>query len=205
MVPPPSFTSCEEVLPYLCRNWHRLTMTEFTNACAWGLDPGFVQRDTITHFMKSLPRIQQHQLSHEQECGICFRPYNTHHPSDILAVRLYCGHIVGADCLCEWLKDQDSCPNCPNEVVYRPTVQPQQHLSSLRHAQVLGGILESGKKFLSEIRSGSGSVYVDGFASFRSWAFANPSGNNESVVARIHARAHIARWDAFNSPTSGGL
>lgn len=203
MVPTPSFASCEEVLPYLCRNWHLLTLTEFTNACAWGLDPGFVQRDQITHFIRSLPHMQRNQLPQEQDCPICFHPYNTHPSSDIPAVRLCCGHIVGADCLFEWLKDQSSCPQCHIEVFSK--VPPQQHLSSLRHAQVLRGLLESGRKFLAEIRSGSGSLYVEGFGPFRNWAFARPGRNHGSLVARINARAHIARWDAFNSPTSAGL
>ena len=205
MVPSPNFNSCEEVLPYLSRNWHLLTMTEFTNICAWGLDPGFVQREAITQFIKSLPRIQKYQLSKEEECGICFRPYNAHYSSDIPAVRLCCGHIVGVDCLYEWLEDQDSCPHCHIEVAHRQAMQPKEKLSNFRHAQILRGILESGKKFLAEIRSGSGSVYVEGFSSFRRWAFTNRVGNDGSIVARIHARAHIARWDQFNSPTSTDL
>lgn len=202
MVVMPNFTSCEEVLPYLCHNLHQLTMTQITNACAWGLDPGFVQRDAITDFIRSLPHIQRNQLPQEQDCFICFHPYNTH-SSDSPAVRLCCDHIVGAECLFEWLKDQGFCPHCYIEVF--STVPPQQHLSSLRHAQVLRGILESGKKFLAEIRSGSGSIYVEGFDSFRNWAFQRLGRNHGSVVARIHARAHIARWDAFNSSTSAGL
>lgn len=203
MVATPSFTSCEQVLPYLCRNWHLLTMTEFTNACAWGLDPGFVQRDAITHFIKSLPFIQQNLLPQDQDCPICFHPYNTHPSSDTTAVRLCCGHIVRADCLFEWLKDQGSCPHCRIDVF--ATVSPSQSLSSLRHAQVLRGILESGRKFLAEIHFGSGSIYVEGFGSFRNWAFDRLGRDHRTLVARVHARAHIGRWDAFNSFTSAGL
>lgn len=68
-------------------------------------------------------------------------------------------------------------------------------------------MLESGQKFLAEIRSGSGSIYVEGYSVFRKWAFATPSGgmSDGSIVARIHARAHVSRWEAFNSSPSGAL
>lgn len=205
MVPPPSFASCEEVLPYLSRNWHLLTMTELTRICAWGLDPGFVQHDAIIQFVRSLPRIKHDQLPREQDCHVCFSPYSTHPPCDIPAVRLRCGHIVGAECLCEWLTTHDSCPQCRTNVCSNPAAQPRQHLANLRHAQVLRGLLESGRKFLMEIRSGSnsgmGSVYVEGYEAFHGWAY-TPSdslgGNHRSIVARIHARAHISRWVAYD-------
>lgn len=209
MLPPPNFTSCEEVLPYLARNWQQLTMTEFTNACAWGLDPGFVQHDAIVHFIRSLPRIKHNQLPREQDCHICFSPYNTHPFSEVPAVRLRCGHIVGATCLCEWLSSHDYCPQCRTKVCSDPMALPQalphQRLSN-RHAQVLRGLLESGQKFLTEVRSGptsgQGSVYVEGYEAFRIWAYTpseNLGGNHETIVARIHARAHIGRWVAYNA------
>lgn len=206
MLPPPSFTSCEEVLPYLIRNWNLLTMTEVTNVCAWGLDPGFVQRDAIFHLIRSLPCIKHDKLPREQDCHICFSPYGTHPPSDIPAVRLRCGHIVGAACLCEWLADHDFCPQCRTRVCFNQATWPHQHLSNLRHTLALRGLLESGKKFLAEIHSGSnsglGSVYVEGYQAFHRWAY-TPSeslgGNYRSIVARIHARAHISRWKACSS------
>ena len=206
MLPPPNFTSCEEVLPYLVRNWHLLTMTELTNACAWGLDPDFVQHDANVRFIRSLPRIKHDQLPREQNCHICFSPYSTHPPSDIPAVRLRCGHIVAAICLCEWLSNHDCCPQCRTKVCSNLEERPHQHLPNLRHAQVLRGLLESGNRFLREVRSGSnsglGSVYVEGFEAFHSWAY-TPSeslgGNHGSIVARIHARAHISRWRSYTA------
>ena len=58
----------EEVLPYLSRNLHLLTMTEINHACAWGLDLGFVKHNIIVHFMRSLRPIPNEQLPTEQEC-----------------------------------------------------------------------------------------------------------------------------------------
>lgn len=197
MVPPPSFASYEEVLPYLVRNQHLLTMTEFANACAWSLDAGFAQHNNIVDYMRSLRTLQHDQLPMEQDCPICFKLYSTHSSCDIPAVLLRCGHIVGSDCLYEWLKGQDSCPQCHTKQNFFPT-QPQQHLSP-RHAQVMRGILESGKEFLLEIGLGSGSVQVKGYDAFRTWAYTNPGGNHASLVARVHARAHILRWEAYKS------
>ena len=205
MVPPPHFASCEEVLPYLTRNLHLLTMTEINNACAWGLDPGFVQHSIIVDFMRSLRPISNEQLPTEQECHICFRPFITHACSGIPAVRLRCGHIVGTNCLYEWLQSRDCCPHCHIKTFFRPAHWPQQHLLSPRQTQVLRGLLESGRKFLAEIRSSSGSgsglgsLRVEGFEAFRNWAWADSGVSNGNLVARIHARAHISRWQAYNS------
>ena len=201
MLPPPNFTSCEEVLPYLSRNLHLLTMTEINHACAWGLDPGFVQHNLIIPFMRSLRPISNEQLPTEQECHICFRPFISHACSGIPAVRLRCGHIVGTNCLYEWLKSQDCCPHCRIKTFFRPAHWPQQHLTSLRHTQILRGLLESGKNFLAEIRPGSGlgSLDVEGFEAFHNWALAGSGGSNGNIVARIHARAHILRWQAYKS------
>lgn len=210
MLPQPSFNSPEEVIPYLIRHWNLLTMTEVTNACAWGLDPGFIQHDAIVHFIRTLPLIKQEQLPTEQDCHICFGAYSKHAPCEIPAVRMRCGHIVAATCLCEWLTDHVSCPQCRTRICFNPATLPHQHLASLRHSQALRGLLESGRKFLEEVRSsrnsGLGSVYVEGCQAFHYWAFTpceTLGGNNESIVARIHARAHISRWMACIAPGEG--
>ncbi len=206
MLPTPSFNSPDEVMPYLIRNWNLLTMTEVIDACAWGLDPGFIQHDAIIHFIRSLPRIEQAQLPVEQDCHVCCVAYHRHQPCEIAGVRMRCGHIVAASCLREWLIDHVSCPKCRTRICYNPATLPQEHLSNIRHSQALRGLLESGTKFLDELRSstnsGLGSIYVEGCQAFHSWAY-TPSdrlaGNNESIVARIHARAHISRWIACAS------
>lgn len=200
MVPLPQFASVKDVLPYLCRNYHQLTMEQFTSICEWGLDPGFVQRDMIAKFIEGLTTVEKNKLPQNQECQICFRPHSTHSSDGKPAVRLSCNHIVEADCLCEWLKTQDYCPHCRIKVFERPTDRSEQILNP-RQAQVLVGMLESGKKFKDENSSGP---HANSCWGFRNWA-SEYTEDKESFVARNHARAHIARWDAYNSPTSKGL
>ena len=103
-------------------------MTEINHACAWGLDPGFIQHNIIIHFMRSLRPIPNEQLPTEQERHICFCPFLSHIP----AVRLRCGHIVGTNCLYEWLKSQDCCPHCRIKTFFRPAHWPQQHLTVIK-------------------------------------------------------------------------
>ena len=201
MLPQPNFNSPEDVVPYLIRHWDLLTMTEVTRACAWGLDPGFIQHDAIVHFIRSLPRFPEEQLPTMQDCHICYSPYPEHPTCEIPGVRMRCGHIVAASCLCEWLKLHVSCPKCRSRICYNPATLPRQHVSNLHHYQALRGLLESGTIFLEEVRasrtSGLGSIYVEGYQAFRRWAYTptkNLDGNIETIVARIHARAHIARW-----------
>lgn len=206
MLPQPNFTSPEEVLPYLMRHSNLLTMTEVTHACAWGLDPGFIQHDAIVHFIHALPRFKEEQLPDTQDCHICYNPYPEHPLCEIPGVRMRCGHIVAASCLCDWLKLHVSCPKCRSRICYNPATLPRQHVSNLQHSQTLRGLLESGTKFLQEVResgnSGLGSIYVEGYQAFHRWAYTPPetlNGNNETIVARIHARAHISRWLSVTS------
>lgn len=201
MLPQPNFNSPEEVVPYLIRHWNLLTMTEVTRACAWGLDPGYIQHDAIVHFIRSLPRFPEEQLPTMQDCHICYSSYPEHPTCEIPGVRMRCGHIVAASCLCEWLKLHVSCPKCRSRICYNPATLPRQHVSNLHHSQALRGLLESGTKFLEEVRasrtSGLGSIYVEGYQAFHGWAYTPPKnldGNIETIVARIRARAHISRW-----------
>lgn len=200
MAPPTGVDSPEGITPFLVRNWNRLTMTEITTACAWGLDPGFARHDTIAEFMLSLPRISNEQLPPEQDCHVCFLPFPEHASDDIAAVRLRCGHIVGADCLYEWLESCDKCPHCHTRVFFRPAAGTQQQISNVRHFQIMRGLRQSGLEFLAVVPtgSGSGSVGVEGFHAFRRWAFGNEGGKG-SLVARIHARAHIWRFESYVS------
>lgn len=182
-------------------------MTEVTNACAWGLDPGLIQRKAIVKFIRSLPMIKQNLLPVAQDCHICYKPYCKHALCDIPGVRVRCGHIVAALCLCEWLTDHIHCPQCHYKIYSEPDTVQHQHLASLRHSQALRGLLESGNKFLDEVyssrTSGLGSIYVEGCHAFECWAYTpchTLGGDSETVRARIHARAHISRWIACTAP-----
>lgn len=203
MLPAPNFNHPDDVVPYLIRHWDLLTMTEVVHAAAWGLDPGFIQFDSVFHFVETLPRVNEDELPTLPDCQICFKPYTSHPPCEISAVRLRCGHVVAAACLCEWLVDHVSCPECKLRVCFNPAALPIQHISNLQHFVALRGLVESGRKFLDEVRArtntGLGSIRVEGCQAFHRWAYApceNLVGNHESIVARIHARAHISRWVA---------
>lgn len=201
MLPAPNFNHPDDVVPYLIRHWDLLTMTEVVHAAAWGLDPGFIQFNSLFHFVEALPRINEDELSTMPDCPYCYKPYTSHPPCEIPAVRLPCGHVIAAACLCEWLVDNVVCPQCNIKVSFNPAAQPTQHISNLQHFVALRGLVESGRKFLDEVRArantGLGSIRVEGCQAFHRWAYApceNLVGNHDTIVARIHARAHISRW-----------
>lgn len=204
-LPIPNFASCEEVLPYIAENLGHLTMTVVVNACAWGLDPGFVQLSNITNFLQSLPPIRNNQLNREQDCQVCFRPLIAHRSSsddESPAYRLGCGHIIGSECLFDWLETHDTCPHCGRIVIDRPPTEPQQQqLAHERHAQILRGLVDSGLNFLGQVHSGSGmgSVEEEGFDAFRRWAHDRQRVRVRQFVARVHARAHISRLERYLS------
>lgn len=160
----PNFNSNEEVLPYLIKNRHHLTMREIRNASAWALDPGFIQRDAIAQFVPTLPRAQQHQID-DGDCLLwCGKPYDTdsgaHFP-----VALPCGHIVGATCLYEMLKDSETCFHCGSTIFTRPAVP---RLANLNSEQLLQGLVNVGGVFIEETMLGSGSDVS--YAAFCTWA-----------------------------------
>ena len=174
----PHFNSNEDVLPYIIKNRHNLTMTEIREASDWALDPGFVQRDAIAQFVPTLARAQPHQIDDDDDnCLLwCGKPYETaetetetettagaHFP-----VALPCGHIVGASCLHEMLKESETCFRCGSTIFTRPAVP---RLDDLGTEQLLQGLVNVGGVFIEEetISAGSGSVDVS-YAAFCTWA-----------------------------------
>lgn len=160
----PNFNSNDEVLPYLIRNRHHLTMTEIIHASNWALDPGFIQRDAIAQFVPTLPRAQPHQIDDENCLLWCGKPYETdsgaHFP-----VALPCGHIVGATCLHEMLKDSETCFHCRSTIFTRPAVP---RLADSSSDQLLQGLVNVGGVFIEETMLGSGSDVS--YAAFCTWA-----------------------------------
>lgn len=184
----PNFNSNNEVLPYLIEHRSHLTMTDITHACAWALDPGFIQRDAIAQFVFSLNRAQPDQLD-DGECPLCCSPYERH-SKDHFPVLLPCGHIVGADCLSESLKDNESCPYCRATIFTAPAAAPPPAYSGSE--ELLRGLLQSGRAFLTEtLGSKSGKSY----AAFYSWAH-DRGGDNESIMARIVAKQKIGQLES---------
>lgn len=183
----PNFNSNNEVLPYLIENRENLTMTDITDACAWALDPGFIQRDAIAQFVFSLPPAQASQLD-DGECRLCCSPYNTH-SEDFFPV-LPCGHIFGADCLRESLKDNERCPYCRATIYTAPApASPPANSSS---EETLRGLLQSGTAFLKETLTGSESD--KSYAAFYSWAHGH-GRDNESIIARFFAKGMIGQLE----------
>lgn len=183
----PNFTSNNEVLPYLIKNRNHLPMTYITYACAWALDPGFIQHDAIAQFVFSLRRAQPNQLD-DGECPLCCSPYEAHSEEDFLV--LPCGHIVGADCLSESLKNYESCPYCRATIFAAPPAAPPPTNSSSE--ETLRGLLQSGRVFLRESLTNSESD--KSYAAFYSWAHGHGS-DNESIMARLVARGMIGQLE----------
>ena len=73
-------------------------------------------------FIDGLPRVDLASLPNESTCMICLIPYgnDTENSSTLeTAVRLPCGHHIGADCIHTWLSPnkaaKNSCPYCRTE------------------------------------------------------------------------------------------
>lgn len=184
----PTFNSNNEILPYLAQHRNHLTMTDITHACAWALDPGFIQRDAIAQFIFSLPRAQPHQLD-EEECPLCCSPYDAD-SNDHFPVLLPCGHIFGADCLSEWLKKSESCIYCRAPTFHAPAAAPP--LASRTSEEILRGLLQSGREFLTETLLGSGSD--KSYAAFYRWAHGH-GRDSESIILRLVAREMIGQLE----------
>lgn len=184
----PNFNSNNEVLPYLIENRHHLTMMQITHASGWALDPGFIQRDAIAQFILTLPRAQQHQLD-DEECLLCLNPYETDSDAHFPIV-LPCGHIVGAACLNESLKDGESCSHCRVTIFTTPAAAPQ--LANPASEEILRGLLQSGRVFLEETMLGSGSD--KSYAAFSRWAHGDIT-DVESFIARTIAKELIRKFE----------
>lgn len=184
----PNFASNNEVLPYLIENRHHLTMMQITHASDWALDPGFLQRDAIAQFILTLPHAQQHQLE-EEECLLCCNPYEIDSDAHFPIV-LPCGHIFGAACLNESLKDSESCSHCRATIFTRPAAPP--HLANPASEEILRGLLESGRVFLEDTMLGSGSD--KSYAAFSGWAHGY-STNFQSFIDRTIAKELIRKFE----------
>lgn len=144
------YTSNEEVLPYITQNRFRLTLTEITNACAWALGPACAERAAILSFLRSLRKVNPKSLGaepHDQDCPICLNEYGTVSQTDT-PTQMPCGHIMGAECIEEWLKVSETCPQCRRRVFTRP-VEPEDPLDQERET-LLREILDAGRDFLTE-------------------------------------------------------
>ena len=74
-------------------------------------------------FLRQLPRIPDSELAEDAACPICTQPYEnqtTDSGSFEKAVRLPCNdtHILGAECLSEWLRHGKTCPLCRHAFVF---------------------------------------------------------------------------------------
>lgn len=76
-------------------------------------------------FLESLPVLSLADLAKDsRECLICLDPYQTS-PHKSVPVRLPCGHVIGKDCLLQWLKsspenhNNNACPICRSILVDR--------------------------------------------------------------------------------------
>ena len=85
-------------------------------------------------FLSELPEIDLEHLLDESKCMICLTEYSTETKEDATvetAVRLPCGHDVGARCIRTWLSPEkegrNSCPAC------RMTFFPAQPRPYLEH------------------------------------------------------------------------
>lgn len=196
----PTFSSANEVLPYLLENRNRLTMMQITEAVDWALDPGFTQRDAITQFILSLPRAQEP----DEECRLCYNPYETVFP-EALAIHFpivlpCCWHIFGAPCLYQLLKDSESCSLC-RETIFtrRPRAPPLDNPTS---EEILRALLKSGRTFINKedsmlLASGYASGSDRSYAAFCSWAHGH-SSNVENIIARTLAREAITKFESFS-------
>lgn len=184
----PNFSSNNEVLPYLIENRHHLTMMQITHASDWALDPGFIQRDAIAQFILTLPRAQQHQLD-DEECLLCCNPYKIDSDAHFPIV-LPCGHIVGAACLDESLKDNESCSHCRATIFTRPAAAP--NLANPGSEEILRRLLQSGRVFLEERMLDPESDRS--YTAFSRWAHGY-STDVESLIARIIAKELIRKFE----------
>ncbi len=207
MAPLPKFTSIHQVLPYLNNHRNHLSMVDITNACDWALDPGFIQRDAIAKFVHALPRAvddEQQKYSHhgqqqphhddqqqlvKDECPLCCRPYDVDSGAHFPVV-MPCGHVVGAACLKELLKDTEACFHCGATVFKVPAATTT--LANPRHEGILRGLLQSGGVFLGEKMSVLGSD--KSYAAFFRWAHGHGT-EHDSIMARLHARETIGKLD----------
>lgn len=213
-----NFTSIEQVLPYL-NNHQNVSMVEITNACDWALDPGFVRRDAIANFVLTLPRAQQQQLGDkeqpitsndeekhrgddggeqvgsgkehddEQECPLCGRLYEVASGAHFPVV-LPCGHVAGATCLKELLKDTEICFDCEAPTATLPAARTT--LTNPRSQQIVRGLLQSGSVFLEEKKASAESD--KSFAAFERWAYGRGT-DHDSTMARLHAKEVIGELD----------
>lgn len=175
-----SFSSSEEVLPYLARHRHKLTMAEMMNACAWAMDPVAVERSIIQTFLQSLPLLQPSELGPDPEdknCAICLSAYGSPAPCYDLPVRLPCRHITGSACIRTWLESgKDSCPQCRGQAFPRPVapeyVEPRIYV-------LLVDLRASARNFLTETYWEPDQSYD----AFRRWARGVGQGDEEDSVA----------------------
>lgn len=220
MAPLPNFTLIHQVLPYLNNHRNNLSMVDIKNACAWALDPGFIQRDAIAKFVHALPRAQQQQLidneqqkySHNdrQRLGLNEQQQLRHDEQQQLGegecplcCRLYgiesgahfpvvlpCEHVFGAACLKEYLKDNEACFHCGATVFKIPAATTT--FTNPGHQEILRGFLQSGGVFLEEKMSVLGSD--KSYAAFLRWAHGH-SADHGSMIARLYARETIGKLD----------
>lgn len=76
--PPFPYSSSEEVLPYIIKHRFQMTLSEFTNLCAWALDQDSVGRAAILNFVQALRYIDPSSLGSDpadQNCSICLEKY----------------------------------------------------------------------------------------------------------------------------------
>ncbi|KAK4695542.1 hypothetical protein P7C71_g2226, partial [Lecanoromycetidae sp. Uapishka_2] len=74
--------------------------------------------------LRSLTRVPDSEISADELCDICYRPYGTTIPGSEepleFAVRLACNHVFGSDCIDRWLsperRGKNTCPTCRHEL-----------------------------------------------------------------------------------------
>ncbi len=87
-------------------------------------------------FLDGLPQVTLEGLTAESKCMICLNEYGTEIEEDSVenAVRLPCGHDVGAKCIQTWLSPdkeaRNSCPAC------RMTFFPAQPRPYMEHSEI---------------------------------------------------------------------
>ena len=64
-----------------------------------------------TRFVKQLPDLSLDDVPNEISCNICMESFgSTENPEP--PVRLPCGHVMGRNCISQWLTTSNSCPLC---------------------------------------------------------------------------------------------
>lgn len=58
-------------------------------------------------------------VDEDSNCTICLQPLS-HSDGMVrvdIPVKTPCGHIFGTECICTWIKNNTSCPNCRRELL----------------------------------------------------------------------------------------